>query len=132
MNDLAVGGAKAENVPGVVMDHPTVEAISRAFETKAGKIEGIVGFPFFARFATTVDYQKKELTLVPNGYKPGDFLQDMVASLMKATSGEREPGTPRRRGARTRPRRGRGPPHRRAQRTPPRFARTGPRNARAR
>ncbi len=86
VKELGVGTAKAEGVPSVIMDHPTVEAISDAFEKKFGKIEGIVGFPFFARYSTTIDYQKKELTLVPNGYKPGDFLQDMMGSIMKATS----------------------------------------------
>ncbi len=86
IKELGVGPAKAEDVPSVVMDHPTVEAISDAFEKKYGKIEGIVGFPFFARYSTTIDYQKKELTLVPNGYKPGDYLQDMMGTLMKMTS----------------------------------------------
>jgi hypothetical protein len=86
VKELGVGPAKAADVPSVVMDHPTVEAISNAFEKKFGKIEGIVGFPFFARYATTIDYEKKELTLVPNGFKPGDFLQDMMSSVMKATS----------------------------------------------
>ncbi|HEY2785048.1 MAG TPA: PDZ domain-containing protein [Fimbriiglobus sp.] len=86
IKELGVGKAKAENVPSVIMDHPTVEAISDAFEKKFGKIEGIVGFPFFSRYATTIDYQKRELTLVPNGYVPGDFLQDMMTSILKATS----------------------------------------------
>jgi hypothetical protein len=86
VKELGVGPAKAANVPSVVMDHPTVEAISDAFEKKYGKIEGIVGFPFFARYATTIDYQKKEVTLVPNGYEPGDYLQDMMGSLMQTMS----------------------------------------------
>lgn len=85
---LQIGDVKIDNVPAIVMDHPTVAAIADAF----GPIEGIVGFPFFARFAMTIDYQKKELTLVPNGYKPGDFLQDMMKTLMRATE---ESGKPR-------------------------------------
>ena len=31
----------------------------------------------------TVDYQKKELTFTPNGYKPGDYMADMMDSLTK-------------------------------------------------
>lgn len=81
---LEVGEVLAEKTPAVVMDHPTVKAISDAFEKESGPINGIVGFPFFARFAMTVDYQKKELVLKPNGFKPGDYLQDMMNSLMKA------------------------------------------------
>ncbi|MFO0938171.1 MAG: PDZ domain-containing protein [Gemmataceae bacterium] len=81
INSLEVGSARAVKVPAMVMDHPTVAAISDAFESDFGKIEGIVGFPFFAKFATTVDYQKGELRLEPNGYKPGDFLKDMTTRL---------------------------------------------------
>ena len=53
---LQVGDALAEKTPAIVMDHPTVKAISDAFEKESGPINGIVGFPFFARFAMTVDY----------------------------------------------------------------------------
>lgn len=81
---LETGGAKLENVPVMVMDHPTVSMISEAL----GPIDGIVGFPFFARFRMTIDYQKKELTLVPNGYKPTDFLQGMMAKMMAGPSKE--------------------------------------------
>ena len=45
----------------MVMDHPTVEAISKT----VGPIDGIVGFPFFARYRMTLDYQAKKLTFVP-------------------------------------------------------------------
>ena len=81
IQSLEVGSAKTAKVPAMVMDHPTVAAISEAFESEYGKIEGIVGFPFFAKFSTTVDYQKGELRLVPNGYKPGDFIKDLTTRL---------------------------------------------------
>jgi hypothetical protein len=78
VKELAVGEQKAENVAAVVMDHPTVEAISRAF----GPIDGIVGFPFFARFKMTLDYQARTMTFVPNGFKPPDVMQAMMIALM--------------------------------------------------
>jgi hypothetical protein len=81
---LKVGEVECEKVPAVVMDHPTVKAISDAFEDEGGPIYGLVGFPFFGRYAMTVDYQKKELTFRPNGYKPGDYLQDLMTNLMNA------------------------------------------------
>jgi len=81
---LETGGAKLEKVPVMVMDHPTVGMISQAL----GPIDGIVGFPFFARYRMTIDYQKKELTLVPNGYKPADFLTNMMAKMMAGPSKE--------------------------------------------
>lgn len=78
VKELEVGDQKAESIAAVVMDHPTVEAISRAL----GPIDGIVGFPFFARFKTTLDYQAKTLTFVPNGYKPPDVMQGLMLALM--------------------------------------------------
>lgn len=80
LKSLEVGGAKIEKIPTMVMDHPTVAAISEVL----GPIEGIIGFPFFARYRMTVDYQKKQLTLVPNGYKPGDYMQGLMAKVMNA------------------------------------------------
>lgn len=82
--ELEVGGQKADNTPAMVMDHPTVEAISRAF----GPIEGIVGFPFFARFTMTLDYQAKTISLVPNGFKPPDVMQAMMTAMMSAANRE--------------------------------------------
>jgi hypothetical protein len=81
VSKLQVGDLVCEKTSAVVMDHPTVKAISDAFQAESGAIEGLIGFPFFGRYAMTVDYQKKELTLKPNGYKPGDYLQDLVNNL---------------------------------------------------
>jgi hypothetical protein len=75
---LDVGGAKEHDVPAIVMDHPTVEQISRALGTE---ISGLVGFPFFARFKMTIDYKAKTMTLVPSGYKPPDVMKAMNAAL---------------------------------------------------
>jgi Aspartyl protease/PDZ domain len=80
---LEVGDQKAENLTAMVMDHPTVEAISKAFMKDVGPIDGIVGFPFFARFKTTLDYQAKTLTFMPNGYNPPDVMEAMKEALMK-------------------------------------------------
>ncbi len=80
---MELGSVKAAKTTAVVMDHPTVQAISDAFKKESGPIEGLIGFPFFARYSMTVDYQKKELTFTPNGYKPGDYMADMMDSLTK-------------------------------------------------
>jgi membrane-associated protease RseP (regulator of RpoE activity) len=78
---LEVGDQKAENVAAMVMDHPTVQAISNAFMKETGPIDGIVGFPFFARFKMTLDYQAKTLTFLPNGYNPPDVIKAMTTAL---------------------------------------------------
>jgi membrane-associated protease RseP (regulator of RpoE activity) len=82
---LAIGGLKAEKVPVIVMDHPTVELISKIL----GPVEGIIGFPFFSRYRMTLDYQAKTMTFVPNGYEPGDTLQKLVNALMSEDNGPR-------------------------------------------
>lgn len=82
VKQLEVGGQKASDVAAVVMDHPTVEAISKAF----GPIDGIVGFPFFARFRMTLDYQAKTMTFAPNGFKPPDVMQAMMTAIMATAS----------------------------------------------
>lgn len=81
---MQVGDVVCEKTVAMVMDHPTVKAISDAFKDDSGPIEGLLGFPFFGRYAMTVDYQKKELTFKPNGYKPGDYMQDLMKNLMNA------------------------------------------------
>jgi hypothetical protein len=81
IDTLEVGDQKAENITAMVMDHPTVEAISKAFMKDVGPIDGIVGFPFFARFKMTLDYQAKTLTFMPNGYNPPDVMEAMKAAL---------------------------------------------------
>jgi hypothetical protein len=83
VKELQVGSAKAESQPVLVMDHPLVELMSK----KLGPLYGIVGYPFFARYRTTIDYQTETLTLTPNGYKPANMLnsmQSMMMQLMKA------------------------------------------------
>jgi hypothetical protein len=81
IKSLELGSLKAENIPTIVMDHPVVGIMSQLF----GPIDGIVGFPFFARYTMTVDYQAKELTFVPNGYQPADALRAMLSSVMALT-----------------------------------------------
>lgn len=88
VKELEVGGQKAENTTAMVMDHPTVEAISRAFEkTLGGPIDGIVGFPFFARFKTTLDYQARTMTFVPSGFEPPDVMASMQKALTSSGDG---------------------------------------------
>jgi PDZ domain/Aspartyl protease len=88
---LQVGEVKADKVTAIVMDHPTVKTFSDFFKEKHGPIDGIVGFPFFARYKMTVDYQAKELTFVPNNYKPQDVMESLMQSLMSASQSSGQP-----------------------------------------
>lgn len=82
LQSIEVGGAKAEAVPATVFDHPTIQAISSV----VGEIDGIVGHPFFARFRTTVDYQAKTLTFVPNGHVPSDVFQSIMGGFSQRSN----------------------------------------------
>lgn len=91
VKSIEMGGVVVNDVPVVVMDHPTVETISEVFEKEYGKIDGIVGFPFFARFRMAIDYQAKELTFKPSGYSPGEYLKEITNSLTSATENQGKP-----------------------------------------
>lgn len=78
IKSLGVGDLKVENVDTMVMDHPTVAAISNAL----GPIEGIVGFNFFAKFRMTIDYQAKTMTFVPTSFHPPDMMENLMKALM--------------------------------------------------
>ncbi|MBI3408383.1 MAG: aspartyl protease family protein [Planctomycetes bacterium] len=78
IGSLEVGDLKAENLNCMVMDHPTVKAISDAL----GPIEGIVGFTFFAKYRMTLDYQAKTMSFVPVNYRPVDMMEAMMKMIM--------------------------------------------------
>jgi hypothetical protein len=75
---LELGDLKAEDVPAVVMDHPALEEAAKVL----GPLDGIVGFPFFARYSMTLDYQAKQLTFVPSGFKPPDTVQSLLTLVL--------------------------------------------------
>ncbi len=78
IKEFEMGGLKAENVATMVMDHPTVSAMESFF----GRIDGIVGFPFFARYRMTIDYQAKEMTFEPVDFKPTNIFEALMGILM--------------------------------------------------
>jgi len=84
IRELDVNGLKADNVPTMVMDHPTVTAMANVL----GPLEGIVGLSFFGRYRVTIDYEKRELTLVPTDFRPPDLMKKMTAMLMDPNRGK--------------------------------------------
>lgn len=79
IKELQVGDEKVAKQDAIVMDHPLVEMMSK----KLGPLYGIVGFPFFARYRMTIDYQAESLTLVPTGFKPPNVMRSMQATLLQ-------------------------------------------------
>ena len=75
---LELGDLKVENTQAMVMDHPTVELMSKL----VSPVEGIIGYPFFARYRMTLDYQARRLSFVPNGYDPPDPFESLMEAVM--------------------------------------------------
>lgn len=82
MKTFEVGELKATDLPVMVMDHPTVKAISKAMEPTLGApIDGIIGLSFFGRYKVTIDYQAKEMTFSPSTFVPSDAMTKMMAAM---------------------------------------------------
>ncbi len=88
---IEIGPLKAEDVSMMVIDHPTVKAFSNYYQKEHGLIDGIVGFPFFARYKMVVDYQAKELTMTPNGYVPTDVVEALMKMMLGNQSAQGKP-----------------------------------------
>lgn len=87
IKSLEIGALKVADVSAMVMDHPTVGAISSVL----GPIDGIVGFNVFSRFRMTLDYQAKTLTFVPTNFQPKDMMENLMNILMANQTGENRP-----------------------------------------
>jgi hypothetical protein len=78
IRSLQLGDLEAEDLSTMVLDHPTVAAISGM----VGPVDGILGFTFFARYRLTIDYEHKLLTFTPSDYQPPDVIQELMKRLM--------------------------------------------------
>jgi hypothetical protein len=86
IKSLEVGKQKAVNMSAIVMDHPAIEIMSK----KLGPLHGIVGFPFFAQFKTTLDYETKTLTFSPGTFKPQDVMKGVANLMLAGLAGPRK------------------------------------------
>ena len=78
IKSLEVGDLKAKDVPVIVLDHPTIKALG----TFLGQpLDGIIGFTFFARYRTTIDYQAKLMTLEPVDFAVRDLVKELPGRL---------------------------------------------------
>ncbi len=62
VKEMHFGDSMAKNIPVMIFDHPAVTAMS---EILGKRFDGILGYTFFARYRTTIDYQKKRLWFEP-------------------------------------------------------------------
>jgi membrane-associated protease RseP (regulator of RpoE activity) len=77
VGSITLGRAKQSHLQAAVWNHPTVEILSRSF----GRFEGLIGFPFFAHYAITIDYKSRTMALSPCDFEPQDTQQKMIDRL---------------------------------------------------
>src|SRR4051812_47962272 len=78
VESLRIGDLSAKDVPVVILDHPALRALGGAL----GKpLDGILGYTFFARYRTTIDYQAKTMTFEPVEGEVKDLLKDLPNRL---------------------------------------------------
>jgi hypothetical protein len=76
---LKIGELTVEKLPVIILDHPVLSALE---DVTGRRIDGIMGFTFFARFKTTIDYDAREMTFEPISYQARDLLKELPDRLM--------------------------------------------------
>ena len=75
---LEMGDMTAKDVPVIVMDHPLLKAMG---EMLGRPLDGIIGYTFFARYRTTIDYQAKTMTFEPVEHTVRNLMKDLPDRL---------------------------------------------------
>ena len=79
VDKLQVGELTATKLPVIVLDHP----ILKALEDMTGRqLDGLMGFTFFARYKTSIDYHAHKMTFDPIEYQVRDLLKELPDRLM--------------------------------------------------
>ena len=76
---LELGGLTVRKLPAIVLDHPAVRILG---EVLGKPLDGIIGFTFFARYRTTIDYQKREMTFEPVDFEVKNLMKDLPERLV--------------------------------------------------
>ncbi len=75
---LQVGDLTATKLPVIVFDHPALKILGEAF---GHPVDGIIGFTFFARYRTIIDYQANQMTFEPIEFAIRDLLRELPERL---------------------------------------------------
>jgi membrane-associated protease RseP (regulator of RpoE activity) len=75
---LEVGGLTVKRLPVIIMDHPALKALGGFF---GRPLDGIIGYTFFARYKTTIDYQTRQMTFEPVNFEVRNLMRDLPQRL---------------------------------------------------
>jgi len=75
---LQVGDLTTTKLPVIVFDHPALKILGEAL---GRPVDGIIGFTFFARYRTTIDYQANQMTFEPIDFPIRDLLRELPDRL---------------------------------------------------
>lgn len=75
---LEVGTLKAQDLPVIVLDHPLLKAMGEMLDRR---LDGIMGYTFFARYKTTIDYQAKTMSFEPVNASVRNLMRDLADRL---------------------------------------------------
>ncbi len=76
---LQVGDLTTTKLPVIVFDHPALKVLG---EVLGHPVDGIIGFTFFARYRTTIDYQANQMTFEPIDFAIRDLLRELPERLV--------------------------------------------------
>jgi Aspartyl protease/PDZ domain len=79
VDKLQVGDLTATKLPVIVLDHPILKALE---EMTGHQLDGLIGFTFFARYKTSIDYHAHKMTFDPIEYQVRDLLKELPDRLM--------------------------------------------------
>jgi hypothetical protein len=75
---LQLGDLTAQDVPVIVLDHPVLKELGNAL---GRRLDGIIGYTFFARYKTTIDYQAKTMTFEPVDFHVRNLFRELPEKL---------------------------------------------------
>lgn len=78
VDQLQLGDLTARDVPVIVLDHPVLKELGNAL---GRPLDGIIGYTFFARYHTTIDYQARTITFEPVDFQVGNLMRDLPNRL---------------------------------------------------
>ena len=78
-HNLEVGELTVAKLPVIILDHPVLKVLEQA---TGHQIDGLIGFTFFARYKTTIDYHAHQMTFEPIDYQVRDLMKELPERLM--------------------------------------------------